>query len=76
MVPQKLLADSISDIAKVVRLGQWAAVIKTARGRRASFAGMNPFLVMAKTFGNERFGPFEVLELLLGQQDVLAVIRQ
>src|ERR1043166_2920066 len=76
MVPGDFLSETIGHISEVVGFRKWTAVIEGAGGRVTGFAGVNPFLMMTDAFGNERIRPFEILELFLGQEGMLAVIGQ
>src|SRR5262249_6068586 len=75
-VPLQALAGTIGDVAKMVRLGQQPAVAEVARRRSAGLAGSQPLRVMADRLGNRSRRIFEPRELLLRQQDVLAVVGQ
>ena len=73
-VPGELRARAEGDVAKVVGNRERAGVEEVARGRFARLAGVKPLLMMAARFRNERLRRFEILEFLLRQQQVLAIV--
>src|SRR5690606_18150798 len=75
-VPLDLAADAVGDVAQVVGLGQPAGVLEVRARRLAGLAGVDPLGVVALGAGEGGFGRREALELLLGQEDVLAVVGE
>src|SRR5579883_2136738 len=75
-VPLQRLAGAVGDIAQVVGLGEPARVVEVAGCRRAGLAGVDPLGVVAQRLGDELLGALEVVEVLLGQEEVLAVAGQ
>jgi len=59
-IPLQLLAGPEGDRPQQVVLDQRTGVLEVAERRRARLAGMEPFLVMAKRWGNPELGRLKV----------------
>src|SRR5258706_345325 len=67
-IPIELMAGPIRHDAQQDGFSERAGISEIARGRAASFTGLNPFVMVPSGFGNERGRGLKTSELLLGQK--------
>ena len=70
------LPTRYATLPKQVVLDEQAGIVEVAGGGLARLAGVDPLLVMPQRRLEPRLGRLETLELVLGQQEVAAVVGQ